>query len=134
MISILWIFTERTQEAMKHPGANRHDGGCKKWIALLLLLPLGVLASGCAVWTLQKGLKEMGQEVQEAEALGMEQAALYHLNVARSLLEAAEKQYEEADFHAATQFLEQSRSQLQRAQDLHSLSESAPPPIVRGVP
>jgi hypothetical protein len=64
----------------------------------------------------------------------MEEAALYHLNVARSLLEAAENQYEEADFHAATGFLDQSRSHLQRAQELHSLSESAPPPIVGGVP
>jgi len=119
---------------MNHLGTNQHDGGCKKWMALLLLLSLGVLASGCEVWTVKKGLKETGHEVQEAEGLGMEQAALYHLNVARSLLEAAEQQYEEADFHAATQFLDQSRSHLQRAQELHSLSESAPPPIVGVVP
>jgi hypothetical protein len=102
--------------------------------ALLLLLPLAVLASGCEVWTIEKGLKEVGYEVQEAEGLGMEEAALYHLNVARSLLEAAEKQYEEADFHAATGFLDQSRSHLQRAQELQSLSESAPPPTAGGMP
>ena len=120
---------------MKHPGAKQHDGGCRKWTALLLLLlPLAVVASGCAVWNVQKGLKEVRHEVQEAEGLGMEEAALYHLNVARSLLEAAEKQYEEADFHAATEFLDQSRSQLERARKLHSLSESAPPPIVGGMP
>ena len=119
---------------MKLPEVRQYDGGCEKWVALLVLLLLGVLASGCEVWTLPKGLKDAGLEVQEAEGLGMEEAALYHLNVARSLLEAAEKQYEEADFHAATQFLDQSRSHLQRAQDLHSLRESAPPPIVGGAP
>ena len=119
---------------MKFPGAKQQDGTRKKWATLLLLLLLGVLASGCYVWAIQKDLKEMGNEVREAEGLGMEEAALYHLNVARSLLEAAEKQYEEADFRATTQFLDQSRGHLQRAQELHSLSESAPPPILGGAP
>jgi hypothetical protein len=134
LISILWTSTERTQEAVKHLGTRPHDGDWKKWIALLLLFPLAVLASACEAWTIQKGLKEVGHEVQAAEGLGMEEAALYHLNVARSLLEAAEQQYEEADFHATAEFLDQSRGHLRRARDLHSLSESAPPPVVGGMP
>jgi len=119
---------------VKSPGAKHHDGPRKKWATFLLLLFLGVPASGCYVWAIQKDLKEMGNEVREAEGLGMEEAALYHLNVSRSLLEAAEKQYEEADFRATTQFLDQSRGHLQRAQELHSLSESAPPPILGDTP
>jgi len=119
---------------VKSSGPEQHDDTRKKWATLPLLLLLGVLASGCYVWAIQKDLKEIGKEVREAEGLGMEEAALYHLNVARSLLDAAEKQYEEADFRATTQFLDQSRGHLQRAQELHSFSESAPPPILGGVP
>jgi hypothetical protein len=86
-----------------------------------------MLASSCEIWSLERGLKQLRHGIEEAEGLGMEEAARYHLNVARSLLDAAERQYEEADFPAAERFLDQSESQLQRARRLHTMSGSAPP-------
>jgi hypothetical protein len=88
-----------------------------------------ILLCSCEVWNLEKGIKQVGYDIEEAEGLGMEEAALYHLNVARSLVEAAWKQYEEADFDAAAQFLDQSERQLARARRLHSLQRSTRPPI-----
>jgi hypothetical protein len=51
----------------------------------------------------------------------MEDKALYHLSVARDLLEVAEEQYEEADFASAAQFASQAREQLERAKGLHKI-------------
>ena len=87
-----------------------------------------ILLCSCEVWNLEKGIKQVGFDIDEAEGLGMEEAALYHLNVAKSLVEAARKQYEEADFHAAAQFLDQSERQLARARRLHALQTSTHPP------
>ena len=112
--------TPPTQEKPE-PGRTR----CAVAIALFLLL--GLLLCGCKIWSLEKGIKQMGRGIEEAEGLGMEAAALYHLKVARSLLEAAEAQYEQADFPAATEFLDQSEQQLARARRLHTMSQPAPP-------
>lgn len=95
---------------------------------VLALVLIGILLCGCQVWSIEKGIKRVGHGIDEAEGLGMEEAALYHLNVARSLMVAARKQYEEADFHAAAGFLDQSESQLARARRLHALHKSAHPP------
>jgi len=94
-------------------------------IALLLLL--GLLLCGCEIWSLERGIKQMDRGIKEAEGLGMEEAAMYHLQVARSLLEEAQAQYEQADFPSATQFLDQSEQQLARARRLHTMSRTAPP-------
>jgi hypothetical protein len=77
---------------------------------------------------LERGIRQVGRGIEEAQGLEMEEAALYHLNVARRLLEAAERQYEEADFPAATSFLDQSERQLAMARRLHTMHQSAPLP------
>jgi hypothetical protein len=103
---------------------RRLQARLRKWIPVLAL----ILLCGCQVWNIEKGIKKVGRDIEEAEGLGMEEAALYHLNVAKSLVEAARKQYEEADFEAAAQFLDQSERQLARAKTLHALQASARPP------
>ena len=98
----------------------------RRTVRIVLVFLLVFLLVGCQLWSLERGFKQVGQGIQEAEALGMEEAALYHLNVAKSLLEAAEEQYEQADFPAATQYLDQSEQQLARARRLHTLTQAAP--------
>ena len=111
---------------MQSLSLERHVPPHRRPIFLLVLLLLALLFCGCEVWSLQKGLKQVGLRIHEADGIGMEEAALYHLNVARGLLEAAEEQYEMADFNAAAQFLAQSERHLERAGRLHDLRRSAP--------
>ena len=92
-----------------HPRETR-TGPHRRAVAIALFFLLGLLLCGCEIWSLERGIKQVGRGIEEAEGLGMEEAALYHLKVARSLLEAAEAQYEQADFPSATQFLDQSRA------------------------
>ncbi len=115
------------REKVKGLQAKQENKGCTPWKPFLVLVLIGLLLCGCEIWSLERGIKQVGQGIQEAEGLGLEEAALYHLNVARSLLEAAEEQYEQADFPSATQFLDQSEGQLARARRLHTMSQSAPP-------
>jgi hypothetical protein len=106
---------------------GRNDlGRMRHAVAMAICLLVGLLLCGCELWSLERGIKQLGGGIEEAEGLGMEEAALYHLKVARSLLEAAEEQYEQADFPAATQFLDQSEQQLARARRLHVMSQSSP--------
>jgi hypothetical protein len=95
--------------------------------AIAVLLLIGLFLCGCEIWSLERGIKQVGRGIEEAEGLGMEEAALYHLQVAKSLLEAAREQYEQADFPSATRFLDQSEQQLARARRLHAMSRPAPP-------
>lgn len=108
--------------------AKRPSPSWRRCLPLLAFLLLCVLLSGCEILALERGLKQVRHGIQEADGLGMEEAALYHLQVAGSLLDAAEKQYEEADFPSAEQFLDQSERQLQWARRLHAMTRSAPPP------
>lgn len=97
-------------------------GSALRGVPIALFLLFGFLLCSCEIWSLERGIKQVGLGIEEAEGLGMEEAALYHLKVARSLLEAAEEQYEQADFPSATQFLDQSEEQLARARRLHTMS------------
>ena len=113
---------------MTHPTQEKPGQGCaRRAVPIAIFFLLGLLLCGCKIWNLERDIKEMGRGIEEAEGLGMEEAALYHLKVARSLLEEAEGQYEQADFPSATQFLDQSEQQLARARRLHTMSQSAPP-------
>ena len=113
---------------MPVPTQEKPEQGCtRRAVTIALFLLLGLLLCGCQIWSLERGIKQMGRGIEEAEGLGMEAAALYHLNVARSLLVAAEEQYEQADFPSATEFLDQSEQQLARARRLHTMSQPAPP-------
>ena len=115
------------REKVKGLQTKQENKGCTQWKPFHVLVLAGLLLCGCEIWTLERGIKQMGRGIEEAEGLGMEEAALYHLNVARSLLDAAEAQYEQADFPSATQFLDQSEQQLARARRLHTMSQPAPP-------
>lgn len=127
MISILWRRFQRREEEVRFLKAKQANRGHPGWRGFLCLLLLGFLLSGCELWTLERGIRQVGRGIEDAEGLGMEEAALYHLNVARRLLKAAEKQYEEADFPAATHFLDQSERQLAMARRLHTMYQAAPP-------
>jgi hypothetical protein len=115
------------REEVKGLQLMQEKTGYKAWKPFPVLVLIGLLLCGCEIWSLERGIKQMGRGIEEAEGLGMEEAALYHLKVARSLLEAAEAQYEQADFPSATQFLDQSEQQLARARRLHTMSQPAPP-------
>jgi hypothetical protein len=127
-ISIQETSGERTPKPVRHLQAKPRAGHRRKWPALFIFILLSTFLCGCHVWKIQKSLSEVRQEIQGAETLGMEEAALYHLDVARSLLAEAEEQYEQADFRAAAQFLSQSERQLEKAQQLHALNASTQAP------
>jgi hypothetical protein len=119
---------ERSQRTVTPPTQEKPEWGCtRRAVPIALFFLLGLLLCGCEIWSLERGIKQVGRGIEEAEGLGMEEAALYHLKVARSLLEEAEGQYEQADFPSATQFLDQSEQQLARARRLHTMSQPAPP-------
>ena len=108
-------------------GKKSERDSIRSTVPIAVFLLLGFLLCGCEIWTLERGIKQVGRGIEEAEGLGMEESALYHLKVARSLLEAAEEQYDQADFPSATRFLDQSEQQLARARALHMMSRQAPP-------
>ena len=127
-ISILGKRSERSQRTVSPPTQEKPGQVCTlRAVPIVLFLLVGLLLCGCEIWSLERGIKQVGRGIEEAEGLGMEEAALYHLKVARSLLEEAEGQYEQADFPSATQFLDQSEQQLARARRLHTMSRPAPP-------
>jgi hypothetical protein len=127
-ISILEKRSERSQRTVTPPTQEKPERGCtRRAVPMAFFLLLALLLCGCEIWSLERGIKQMDRGIEEEEGLGMEEAALYHLKVARSLLEAAEAQYDQADFPSATQFLDQSEQQLARARRLHTMSQPAPP-------
>jgi len=126
--------TVGSSDSVRRSKIRRWAAGCRPRSFFPILVLAGVLLCGCEVWRIEKGLKTVDYEIQEAEGLEMQEAALYHLTVARSLLEAAKKQYEEADFTDARRFLDQSERQLKRAQKLNALSKAAPPSRERNMP
>ena len=86
---------------------------------------LGLALCRCHLLASRESIKDVRGGIDQAETLPMQEAALYHLNVAKRLIEAAEAQYEEADFKAAENFSEQARNQLKRAKELFQLHQPA---------
>ena len=120
--------SKRSQNPVNLPARKKSErDNIHSTVPIAVFLLLGLLLCGCEIWSLERGIKQVGRGIEEAEGLGMEAAALYHLKVARSLLVAAEEQYEQADFPSATEFLDQSEQQLARARRLHTMSQPAPP-------
>ena len=111
-----------------YEAARKKTGGAGGRNLCLFLGLTALLLCSCEIWNLEKGIKQVDGGIREAAELGMEEAALYHLDVARDLLETAKKQYEEADFAAAARFLDQSEAQLATARRIHTLNRSAPAP------
>ncbi len=113
---------------MKRFRVKRKKAGCAPWRSCLLLGLILLPLCSCEIWNLEKGIKQVDEGIREAGELGMEEAALYHLNVAKDLLATARKQYEDADFAAAARFLDQSEAQLATARRIHTSNRSAPAP------
>ena len=90
------------------PVADRGKGFHLRAFSVFLLC-LCILLCQCHLRVARRTLSEVRQGIRGAEALGMEEEALYHLSVARDLLDEAEEQYEEADFTAAAQFAGQAK-------------------------
>ena len=90
---------------------------------LVLVFPCVCLLCGCHVWKAYKGMKDVRQDI--AGELGEDIApySRYHLEVAEGLLEAAEKQYEDADFPSATEFARQAADHLDRSRQLRAFRE-----------
>jgi hypothetical protein len=108
--------------------SHERDLATRRCLLVLFLVLTCALLGACELWNLERGLRQIDRGIEQAQALDMQEAALYHLNLARTLLAAAEEQYEQADFPSAEQFLDQSELHLQRARRLHALSGRAPSP------
>lgn len=103
-------------------------------LLFLLTVPCCLLLCQCHVWRAHKSLsavQSMALEVQEEE---MEGTALYHLTTGKELVEAAEKQYEDADFTAARRFADEARRQMLRAERLGELNRRATSSTAGGTP
>lgn len=94
-----------------------------------LLVPLVVLCClplcQCYVWRTHKSLSAAQQTALEVREEDMQGTALYHLTTGKELLEAAEKQYEDADFKAARRFADEARKQILRAKKIDQLNRQA---------
>jgi hypothetical protein len=103
-------------------------------IAGLLVLPLGLalLFSGCYVWNAHTRIDQVRDEIFRVQGLQMDPDARYHVEAAKGLLAAAEKQYEEADFTSATRFAQGAHEQLERAVGLQAFHQTAELPESRG--
>jgi hypothetical protein len=74
----------------------------------------------CHVWKAYKSLGDVRKDVEAQPRAEMEESSLYHLDAARGLLDAAEKQYEDADFTAASDLTAQAADQLDRSRKLRA--------------
>ena len=88
--------------------------------ALFLCLPF---LCQCYIWNAHKDIKDLRQEIEAVQTDRMEASSLYHLEVAKGLLDAAEKQYEDADFFAVSELTSQAADQLDRSRKLRAYQE-----------
>ena len=77
----------------------------------------------CYVYNAHKTIKEVRQEIDKDEGVPMDAAAKYHMDAAKGLLVAAEKQYEDADFTEATSLARQAQDQVDRSRKLRSFHD-----------
>lgn len=78
---------------------------------------------GCHAWKAYKSMKDVREEVASEASLERQPPSLYHLEVAEGLLNAAEKQYEDADFSSATDFAGRAADHLERSRQLRAFHE-----------
>jgi hypothetical protein len=102
-----------------------------KLLLLVLFLCTPFLCQ-CHVWKAHKTMKEVRLEVEEEQKLEMDETAAYHLDAALGLLDAAEKQYEDADFTSATELAIQAEEQLDRSRKLRAFHNLVEPEVSGG--
>jgi len=90
--------------------------------ALFLATAFSIFFTQCYYWTVPWGLRDLRKRIEQAEQKELRGSANYHLTLAKELFQAAEKQYEEADFSASNKFIKQAGEQLKRANELNRLS------------
>ena len=90
--------------------------------ALFLAAAFSILFSQCYYWTVPRGISNLRSRIEQAERKEFSATAKYHLTLARELFQAAEKQYEDADFTSANQYIKQAKEQLNRANELSRLT------------
>lgn len=73
-----------------------------------------LLLSGCHILSAQRTLSQARQELARAEQIELTEENLYHRAMARGLIEAAEKQYEDADFSETVRFAREALEHLSR--------------------
>lgn len=80
----------------------------------LLAICCALLLAGCHVLSARRTLGQARLELAKAEHSDLADESLYHRAMAKELIEAAEKQYEDADFSEATRFAEEALEHLSR--------------------
>lgn len=73
-----------------------------------------LLLAGCHILSAQRTLRQAQQELARAEQMDLDEESLYHRAMARELIEAAEKQYEDADFSETSRFAQEALQHLSR--------------------
>ena len=99
----------------------------KKAVLFGLLICLPFMLCQCYLWSAHKNMKNIRKEIEYLEGSDMTGAAQYHLTIAQNLLDAAETQYEAADFAAANNFARQAQAQLERVRTLHKIQKQTEP-------
>jgi len=105
----------------------------KRWtLTILIILMSTPFLCQCYVYKAHKTLKQVRIEIREEYKTWMDSDAQYHLDAAKGLLEAAEKQYEDADFTEATALALQAQNHVDRARKLQQFHELLGTPKVGG--
>ena len=89
---------------------------------LLLALFFSLMFTQCYYWSVPRGLKDLRLRIAQTERKELQGTARYHLTLAKELLQAAERQYDEADFTASSRFIKQAAKQLNRANEVYRQS------------
>jgi hypothetical protein len=84
--------------------------------ALLLILATGLCSlCSCHLFSAYTNMRDARAEIQGAQKEQILEEGLYHLAAAQKLLEAAEKEYEEADFGQASKLAHEAKGQVDLA-------------------
>jgi hypothetical protein len=112
--------------------ARRRRARRRTPVCFVLTTALALLFSGCYVKNAYTMIGQARDEIFRVEGLQMDPDAQYHVEAAKGLLAAAEKQYEEADFTSAYRFAQGAHEQVDRALGLQSLHQTAASSESRG--
>ncbi len=100
---------------MHPPGRSAEKKSTENSLRLpVLALCCALLLAGCHVLSARRTLGQARQELARAEQIDLAGESLYHRAMAKELMEAAEKQYEDADFSEATRFAREALEHLSR--------------------